>query len=457
MTRKSKVRRNQRSKRVQRNRNRNTKRLTKRGRTNVRKNSKKINSKRRKRRKTRKTRQNVIMKGGLWPSTKSTTLLQPEDQEPVYYDLFASEGAAPIPRHDVREQSYPGRTGETPGFKLANPFVQIPDVGRLEIGTHVFYSTDDAYYKAATIVPIPEAQYKQMSSLHRAGVALNITGRLPPKNILARRREVTAENTEFTTTVGGDPYLAFLPPDRPEVPLYLKVLDLISREEIWIYFLSKWVKSRPKLYKDKGYRRRMFLLRPVFPQELEWSGCGSTTGAAALENRAWPKYVDRKIKGIHWDLDDENKTVTVSYEDRERGPVNDVFRLLPQRKVKISGYQETDKPVSDILSQQRKSGPEEFEENEDQDWGTFKGNLEALWTEYMSADAVTDADIGPKGVNPSSGTPAGTRAYPVVGKALKTVLASPVTAGVIAGSPGTVMAEAVPPDKYGDTGGATGL
>ena len=414
------------------------------------------------------------MKGGLWEGRISVNLLQPADQQPVYYDLFASEGAAPIPRHDVREQSYPGRTGETPGFKLANPFVQIPDVGRLKIGTHVFYSTDDASHQPATIVSIPEAQYKQMSPLHRAGVALNITDRLPPKNILARRREVTAENTEFTTTMCGDPYLAFHPPGRNEVPLYLKVLDVDTGEEIWIYFLSKWVESAWKTQRTKGAsRRRMFLLRPVShrsdrPRQsarTAWSGCGhighgfALDGAqpARLNDRAWKNYVDRKIKGIHWDLDDENKTVTVSYEDSDGVPVNDVFRLLPQRKVKKSDYLEEEKPVSDILPQKRMEGPDVFEEGEDQDWAAFKRNLTGLWTAYMSADAVTD--IGPKGVNPSSGAPAGTRAAAVVGTVLpETVMAEPVTQGVLAGSlAGTVMAEAVPPDKYGDTGGATGL
>jgi len=404
------------------------------------------------------------MKGGVWPSTTSVNLLQPANQEPVYYDLFASRGTAKISEHDVREQSYPGKTGTTPGTTLANDLVQVKNVGRLAEGTKVWYRDRNDTLRA-------EIDSHGQDGRGRPSTLLKITEKNLRETDLSREEQqqrmkwaypshIHAPNTEFTTTKCGDQYLAFLPPDRPEVPLYLKVLDVKAGQEIWIYFLSKWVKSRPRFYKDKGYRRRMFLLRPVFPQELEWSGCGSTTGAAALENRAWPKYVDRKIKGIHWDPGDDMKTVSVSYEESDGVLVKDVFRLLPQRKVKKPDYQETDKPVSDILSQQRKSGPEVFEEDEAQDWGTFKANLTSLWREYMSNDSVTDTDIGPKGVDPVSGTPAGTRADTVVGKALKTVLASPVTAGVIAGSPapvpGTVMAEAVPPERHEDRGGATG-
>jgi hypothetical protein len=457
MPRKSRVRRNQRSKRVQRNRNRNTKRLTKRGRrTNVRKNSKKVNSKRRKRRKTRKTRQNVIMKGGLWPSTTSLALLQPADQQPVYYDLFAREGTAVISKHDVREQSYPGRTGKTPGLKLFTDLVQIPNVGRLAKGTKVWYRDRNDTLRA-------EIDSHGQDDRGNDSVLLRITEKNLRETDLSRAEQqqrtkwaypshIHAPNTEFTTTMCGDQYLAFLPPDRPEVPLYLKVLDLTSREEIWIYFLSKWVKSAWKTRQTKGAsRRRMFLLRPS--QGRAWSGCGSGNKAARLQDRALQKYVDRKIKGIHWDPEERNRTVTVSYEDRERGPVNDVFRLLPQRKVKISGYLEEDKPVSDTLPQTRKSGPEVFEEGEDQDWEAFKRNLTGLWTEYESA--ADPPVLTPKGVR----TPAGTRAAPVVGTALsKPVMASAVTHGVLAGSPsGTVMAEAVPPGRDMPTGGATGF
>jgi len=67
MPRKSKVRRNQRSKRVQRTRNKNTKRLTKRGRTNVRKNSKR----RKNRKRISKRKSNLYRQyGGMEAETK---------------------------------------------------------------------------------------------------------------------------------------------------------------------------------------------------------------------------------------------------------------------------------------------------------------------------------------------------------------------------------------------------
>ena len=456
MTRKSRVRRNQRSKRVQRNQNRNTKRLTKRGRrTNVRKNSKKVNSKRRKRRKTRKTRQNVIMKGGLWDSEPSIVLLQPADQYPVYYDLFAGAGSAPISTPFVSEKSYPGRTGTTPGFTLFTSMIQIPGIGRLvggvpqglPAGTAVFYS-DPYSNRPATVAQIPPQQLREMKGDNSARVPLLITE--DNAKILARHSEVTLPNTEFTTTMCGDRYLAFLPPQRNEVPLYLKVQDVVTKEVIWIYFLSKWVKSRLKITKDRGYRRRMFLLRPVSPQEHAWSGCGSGKETARLKDRAWKKYVDRKIKGIHWDLDDRNRTVTVSYETRGKtGPVNDVFRLLPQRNVKKSDYQETTRHVSTLLPIERLEGPEEFEEEEDQDWVAFKRNLTGLWREFMSEKPVTD--IGPKGVSPPSGTQGGA----VLGKVLTKVQAENLVPGELLLP--TVMAEAVPPESGKlPVGGATG-
>jgi hypothetical protein len=417
------------------------------------------------------------MKGGVWPSTTSANLAQPLSQEPLYYDLFVGPGKDPqVDTPFVVQKEYPGRTGVTPHTEVRNELFPITDVGSLPRGAAVWCSTETDTFRAEILGLGRDHRGRDVVQLDLTKLDMrrhSLTKKVrEEKKMWAFHSQIKTENQPFTTWNCGDKYLAEERPAQShgglptERPLYLKVLEAGHPEPIWIYFLSKFVQS------GAVRRRKMFLLRPVSEKMAARLGVNdlsichgwvsaSVNDAGKLKDRPLRNYVDHKIKGIVFRSNGDN-TFTVSYKTgnnprtgAKKTVHHDVFTLLPTRNVKISDYQETYEAASLDSGMKRLEGPEHFEEDKEQDWVAFERNLSQLWKNYK-ASWHTQETPHASGVKPMSGKHG---ADSVVGTALsKPVMASAVTPGVIAGSPppGTVMAEAVPPERHEETGGATG-